>query len=47
MKTLESVLSVEFGKIRTRSFVRQEDGGNLDNSNTNDANEMEATIESI
>ena len=38
LNTLESVHPNEFGKTRTRSSTRQEDGGNVDDSTSYDPN---------
>jgi hypothetical protein len=43
MKTLESVHPNEVGKTCTRSSTRQYDGGDVDDSNSSDANDMEVS----
>jgi hypothetical protein len=41
IKTLESVHPNEVGKISTRSSTREDDGGDVDNSNASDVNDMD------
>jgi len=44
IKTLESVHPDEVGKIETRSSTRQDDGGDVDDSNSSDHNDMDVYI---
>jgi hypothetical protein len=40
MKTLQSVRFDEVGKTKTRSSTRQDDGGDVDDSDLGDVNDM-------
>ena len=45
MKTLQSVHPNEIGKTGPRSSTKQEDGGNVGDSNINYANDMESSVD--
>jgi hypothetical protein len=45
IKTLESVHPHEVGKIETRSSTRQDDGGDVNNSNSGDVNDMDVSYD--
>jgi hypothetical protein len=45
IKTLESVCLEEVRKTRTRSSTRQDDGGDVDNSNLGDVNDMDVSYD--
>jgi hypothetical protein len=45
IKTLESVHHVEVGNIRTKSSTRQDDGGDVDNSDSSDVNDIDVSFD--
>jgi hypothetical protein len=45
MKTLESVRPNEVGKTKTRSSAKQDNGGDVDDSDSGDVNDMEVSYD--
>jgi len=45
IKTLESVCLDEVGKTRTKGSTRQDDGGDVDDSNSSDGNDMDVSYQ--